>query len=128
MGSDSDKATTLEKMALMVEASMTTSFPAPRLFLHLPITCLKTLHFSRFPNDCNSFVLNWSNTSPQSLDQEFLPFPSSPFNFVIPSKESSLSIVEFLLAISRFLLLAIASCLSVIVSLTFEGEWVANTG
>ena len=31
----------LEKMALMVEASMTTSLPAPRLFLHLPITCLR---------------------------------------------------------------------------------------
>ena len=33
----------LEKMALMVEASMTTSFPAPRLFLHLPITCLSNI-------------------------------------------------------------------------------------
>ena len=31
----------LEKMALMVEASMITSLPAPRLFLHLPITCLQ---------------------------------------------------------------------------------------
>ena len=121
-------------------------------------------------------------TSPQSFDQEFLPFPSSPcnnkliwnrilfnvqgvlqiiyvrleftFNFVIPSKESSLSSDEFLLPISRFLqrnwlnlrlgmwsksctlsnstmwhlLLGVVGCLSVIVSLTFGDEWVANTG
>ena len=110
------------------------------LSLHLPATIswFEIEFYSIYKVSLSTFMSGWRFT----------------FNFVIPSKESSLSRVEFLLTISRFLqwnqshfrlrmlsksctlsnstmwhlLLGVVSCLSVIVSLTFGDEWVANTG